>query len=95
MNAKAPPEFNQEPVMPVATRDPDVTALPPPPSLKHPPYAATSTIGGSVRGGPSSKKAGTRLPKKNATDLALEQALAEYEESRQRMQREGVSFAEC
>ncbi len=93
-NAKSPPESRVLDV-PVAIPVPDVATFQPPDAAKHPPDSATRASGGSVRAGPSSKKAASKQPKKSATDLAFEKAQAEYEESMRRMERDGVSFAEC
>ncbi len=94
-SAKSPPELPRVLDAPIAVPVPDVATFQPPDAAKHSPDGATRASGGSVRAGPSSKKAGSKLPKKNATDLAVERAHAAYEESMRRMQREGVSFAEC
>jgi hypothetical protein len=94
-STKSPPEASRVLDAPIDIPVSDVATFQPPDAAKHPPDGATRASGGSVRAGPSSKKAGSKLPKKNATDLAVERAQAAYEESMRRMQREGVSFAEC
>ncbi len=98
-SAKSPPELPRVLYAPIAVPVPDVATFSavkqPPDSAKHPSDGVTRASGDSVIAGPSSKKAGSKLPKKNETDLALERAHDAYEESMRRMQREGVSFAEC
>jgi hypothetical protein len=72
------------------------SVLSPPSSANRPPDAAAANMSGSsVRAGPSSKKTGSRQPKKSTAQLMFEKQQAEYEESMQRMEKDGVSFAEC
>ena len=92
---KSSHEPTQKPSAHVVVPVPDVAVFQPPEAAKRPPDVASHTSGGSVRAGASSKKAGSKQPKKSSTDLLQERLQSEYEESMRRMQREGVSFAEC
>ncbi len=94
-DAKSPHEPTQVRSVHTTVSLPSAAALMPLDAAKRPPDAATHTSGGSVRAGLSSKKAGSKQPKKSSTDLLQERLQAEYEESMRRMEKEGVSFAEC
>jgi hypothetical protein len=87
-SSKRPPD--------TATHASGGSALPPPSSANRPPDAAAANMSGSsVCAGPSSKKTGSKQPKKSTAQLIFEKQQAEYEESMRRMERDGVSFAEC
>ncbi len=87
-SSKRPPD--------AATHASGGSALPPPSSANRPPDATEANRSeGFVRAGPSSKQTGSKQPKKSTLQLMFEKQQAEYEESMQRMERDGGSFAEC
>lgn len=90
-----PPQIPSSSAAAVAVTNPVSAALSPLPSAKRLPDASQYAGGGSVGAGPSSKKAGSKQPKKSTTQALFEAQHAEYEESMRRMGRDGVNFFEC
>jgi hypothetical protein len=92
-DAKFPPEFSQVLSAPIAVPISDIASLKPPDAATKRPDTVAS--GGSIRVGSSSKKAGSKQPKKSNAQLMLEKQQAEYEESMRRMEKDGITFFEC